>query len=446
MAEVFGRGSRAFTLNFTGDVMLGRLVDQLFPQHVTPWTARDSDEARILASFRARHPHLHHYGAERPWASTLPLFRSADLNLINLETAATTHDTPWPHKAFNYRMHPANVSPVLRAACIDFVSLANNHTLDFGPEGLVETVRALQGATVAFAGAGETTPEAVRPAVLQLPRPPPATPKGIAAPPAHAIHVYAAADHPHDWAGVPTFNLILHPSSPATRRRLHTMLVPDDGRDDRAAASSRSTAPPPSLKIFSVHWGPNYAWRPDDEIRALAHFLVDECGVDIVHGHSSHHVQGVERYRGGLLLYGCGDLVDDYAINPTYRNDLGAVWRVRVREADPQPPRDVVDGQDASSSGRKSTGTITPSEDQSGPGLTDQSAEAHDQPPAPDKLRLDRLEIFPTRIETFQAQLLESSDRDHGWVREKITALSAELGTVVAPQLGAQGQLIVDLR
>ena len=60
----------------------------------------------------------------------------------------------------------------------------------------------------------------------------------------------------------------------------------------------------------------------------IAHYLIDDCGIDLIHGHSSHHIQGVETYKGKLIIYGCGDFVDDYALTPTYRNDLSAVWYV----------------------------------------------------------------------------------------------------------------------
>ncbi|KAL1987065.1 hypothetical protein VTN96DRAFT_4939 [Rasamsonia emersonii] len=424
MAEM-QTAKRTFRLNFLGDVMLGRLIDQLFPQHVY-----NPEEASIVAAFRQRHPKLQgEYTPAHPWGSTLPLLQQADLNLINLETSATTHDEPWPNKAFNYRMHPANAAAALQRARIDYASLANNHTLDFGPEGLVETAWTLKKARIAFAGAGETTEEAISPAILALPRGERGSREGgqredPASRPSHtktsaggeeqeqkqeddkqthAIHVWSASDHPRDWASVPTFHLIDYSAS--TRSRLKRLLT-ERPRPEANTASTR-----PALKIFSVHWGPNYTWEPLSEIRALAHFLIDECDVDIVHGHSSHHVQGVERPRPGkLIIYGCGDFVDDYALTERFRNDLGAVWRVNVREEEEEETNE-----------------------QSGKRL---------------RLRPSTLEIFPTRIQHFQAHLLDRSDPDHDWVRERITTLTRDLmgsTEIVRPELGDEGQLIVDL-
>ncbi|RMJ25132.1 Polyglutamate biosynthesis protein [Aspergillus sp. HF37] len=407
---------RAFTLTFVGDVMLGRLVDQLWPQHVD-----NAREQRIITTFIERHPYLASYTHRDPWGSALRLFHASDLNLINLETAATTTNTPWPNKTFNYRMHPANTLAALKEADIDYVCLANNHTLDFGTDGLVETIWTLKEGKVPFAGAGETTDESRRPAVLSLPSQKSSRIQGSegegegegggggggAGQGKHKIHVFSATDHPKDWAAVPTFHLIDY--SATSRRHLKNVLTaawPSSAADgsgipkpsaNNASGPGSDPEAPPALKIFSVHWGPNYAWQPAAEIRALAHFVIDECGVDIVHGHSAHHVQGVERYKGKVIIYGCGDFVDDYALTEEFRNDLGAVWRVVVSEND-------------------------------GGGLG-----------------LERLDIFPSRIDRFQASLLDADDEDHGWVRRTVGRLSRELGTSVRPELGGEGQIVVDL-
>ncbi|KAJ5939275.1 hypothetical protein N7466_002409 [Penicillium verhagenii] len=401
---------QSFTLTFLGDVMLARLIDQLLPNHVE--SPQDAANAAHLQSTSAT-LQPQNYTPSAPWGSTLPLLRTSDLLLINLETSVTTTASPWPNKTFNYRMHPANLAPVLHAARVDYTSLANNHTLDYGTEGLLETVWSLKEAGVAFAGAGENTDEAYHPAILYLPRAvheyrsrrvggekvlpsrwsererraldDPGTTN------AYPVHVYSASDHPEEWgATVPNFHFIEYSS--ATRARLKSLLLSGGG-----SSGTKTTA---ALKIISVHWGPNYSWCPSERIRSLAHFLVDECGVDIVHGHSSHHVQGVEVYGGKLIIYGCGDFVDDYMVREKYRNDLGAVWRVVVRE---------------------DNGT--------GRGLG-----------------LDRLEIFPTRVDRFRANLLDAGDEDHGWVREKVRDLSAEMGTAVRGCLGEEGQILIDIR
>lgn len=358
-----------FHLNFVGDVMLGRLIDQLLPTHV-----HCPEEAEHIANFVAANPSLKNYGFASPWGNTLPLFHSSHLNLINLETSVTTHPKPWPDKVFNYRMHPANIA-CLKEARVDYASLANNHTLDFSEQGLIDTVRTLRGAGVPFAGAGESREEACQPAVLEL------QDGGEK----YRVHVYSASDHPHEWATVPNFHLIDY--LPATRHRLKQMMT--------------SSAVKPDLTIFSVHWGPNYSWDPAGEIRSLARFLIDECSVDLIHGHSSHHIQGVEVYKGKLIIYGCGDFVDDYAVSPQYRNDLSAIWRVSVEKP------------------------------KNGPG---------------GKLQVKTLEVFPSRIKRFQANLLKKDERDHEWVMKRFGMLCKGLGTEVQKELGERGQIVVNIQ
>ncbi|KAJ5900967.1 polyglutamate biosynthesis protein [Penicillium subrubescens] len=445
----------SFTLSFVGDVMLGRLIDQFFPEHV-----HDDNDRHSADHFIEKHPSIlahGNYTPSSPWGTTLPFLRASDLFLINLETSATTTSELWPDKVFNYRMHPSNLAPILHAAHVDYASLANNHTLDFGNEGLIETAWTLRNAGVAFAGAGESPDQAFKPAVLYLPRavqemharrvdgqkntPTPSKEQTTAAEKqGYLVHVYSAADHPRDWASIPAFHLIDY--SPATRTRLRTLLL-SNGSRTRHPPSQESQSqhtfenkpesdtyhhrahhhhntppdPPerPALKIFSVHWGPNYRWHPGDRIQSLAHFLIDECEVDIVHGHSSHHVQGVEVYKGGVIIYGCGDFVDDYALNREFRNDLGAVWRVVVKE------EDKAEKNDGKGKGKGKEKDVK------------------------GRLVLDRLEIFPTGVDKFRAMLLDRGAKDHRWVRKKVEELSLELGTKVRKEAGDQGQIIVDI-
>ena len=351
--------------------MLGRLIDQLLPTHVDC-----PSEARSASHFISHHPQLRDYSTSSPWGSTLGLLRSTDLLLINLETAVTTHGEKWPDKVFNYRMHPTNIE-CLKVAGVDYAGLANNHSLDYGEKGLAETVKSIREAGIAFAGAGDSQAEARSPAVLQI---------STSSNKLHHIHVYAASDHPDEWAGVKQFNHITY--QPSTYIRIKADLT-------RTIYDSF-----PALKVFSVHWGPNYAWRPSDEIRNLTHHLIDNCDVDIIHGHSSHHVQGVEVYKGKPIIYGCGDFVDDYAVTTEYRNDLSAVWRLHVEDM-------------AVDKGSASTSTVVPAEG------------------AAWRLKPIRLQILPTRIKRFQAELLDPGDSDWAWVTEKIRTLSAEMATHV---------------
>ena len=83
------------------------------------------------------------------------------------------------------------------------------------------------------------------------------------------------------------------------------------------------------LLVASIHWGGNWGYQVPDEQRRFAHGLIDEAGVDVVHGHSSHHVKGIEVYRGRPILYGCGDFFNDYegiGGYEAFRGDLSLMY------------------------------------------------------------------------------------------------------------------------
>jgi poly-gamma-glutamate synthesis protein (capsule biosynthesis protein) len=85
--------------------------------------------------------------------------------------------------------------------------------------------------------------------------------------------------------------------------------------------------------IVSVHWGGNWGYGIPSTQKMLAHRLVDETGLDVLHGHSSHHVKAIEVYNGRLILYGCGDFLNDYEGIEGYesfRGDLGLMYFVDV--------------------------------------------------------------------------------------------------------------------
>jgi poly-gamma-glutamate synthesis protein (capsule biosynthesis protein) len=93
---------------------------------------------------------------------------------------------------------------------------------------------------------------------------------------------------------------------------------------------------PGDVVIASIHWGPNWGYDISAEQVRFSRSLIDEAGVDVVHGHSSHHVKGIEVYRGKLILYGCGDFLNDYegiGGYEAYRGDLGLMYFARVDPA-----------------------------------------------------------------------------------------------------------------
>ena len=155
-----GRGAdpEVVTLFLCGDVMTGRGLDQVFPQSSDPRlhepyvrSALQYVELAEAQNGPIPAPVDHAY----PWGDALgELGRAApDARIINLETSVTTSDRQWRGKGIHYRMHPANIS-CITAAGIDCCVLANNHVIDWGFDGLRETLEVLQTAGLETAGAG----------------------------------------------------------------------------------------------------------------------------------------------------------------------------------------------------------------------------------------------------------------------------------------------------
>lgn len=250
----------------TGDVMLGRLVD---------------------AAMRKKPP-------EYFWGDTLPLIRSADLSLINLECALTRSEEKWTRtlKVFHFRADPARAIRVLEAARISFVNLANNHVLDFEIAGLKDTLAALRRAGIGFCGAGMSLAQA---AEVQFAE---AAGKTIA--------IFGATDNTPEWEA---------DEQPGVQYiEFHKRST------DKLSESVKQAAEKADIVIASLHWGPNMRQRPTGDFRDFAHGLI-RSGVDIIHGHSAHIFQEIEIYKGGVILYDTGDYIDDYAVGPLLRND-----------------------------------------------------------------------------------------------------------------------------
>lgn len=269
------------TIGVTGDVMLGRLVN---------------DYLRSVAP-------------ETVWGDTLPLFQRADLNLINLECALTKHQIPVP-KVFNFRSDPSHVAS-LQAASIDVCSLANNHILDFGEEGLLETLQVLDEAGIAHVGAGGTWGEATKPAIL--------TKKGI------RIGILGYTDNEPPWKAT------------SERPGIAYCKV---GDVETIAADLIPLRNEVDLLIVSLHWGPNMVEAPSRQFVQFAHALID-LGADLIHGHSAHIFQGVEIYKGKPILYDTGDFVDDYAVDPLLRNDRSFYFLIEANKKGIQTVRPI---------------------------------------------------------------------------------------------------------
>jgi poly-gamma-glutamate capsule biosynthesis protein CapA/YwtB (metallophosphatase superfamily) len=304
------------TLFLCGDVMLGRGVDQILPHPGKPTLyERMVRDARTYVDLAARaNGHIPQpVDWSWPWGDGLELLTATgcDARIINLETSITTSDDYARGKAVHYRMSPGNIAALVAAepdACV----LANNHVLDFGRSGLLETLDVLGVSGLRATGAGRSLREARAPAIIPIPRAD------------GRILVFAfgspSSGIPYGWAAT------------EDQPGVHFLPVLAEALADELCRRVREVRQPGDITVVSAHWGSNWGYRVDSEQIRFAHRLIDG-GVDLVHGHSSHHPRPLEVYRKKLILYGCGDLVDDYegiGGHKEYRDDLRLLYFARL--------------------------------------------------------------------------------------------------------------------
>jgi poly-gamma-glutamate capsule biosynthesis protein CapA/YwtB (metallophosphatase superfamily) len=270
------------TMALVGDVMLGRGVNE---------------------ALRTKRP-------EQPWGDVLSLLEAADLRIINLECALTNYKQPWTRtpKVFHFRADPSAVE-VLRAARVDGCSLANNHTLDFEEQGLLDTLKHLEAAGIPYAGAGRNREEAAQPALLE------ARPDHIR----NRVALLAFTDNEPPFAA--------ETARPGTNYLPVSLELAVLAKVEAAVTTAREAGA--DIVVFSNHWGPNMVQRPPDLFRRFARAVLDR-GADIYYGHSAHIFQGVEIYNSKPILYDTGDFIDDYAIDPKLRNDWSFLFRISL--------------------------------------------------------------------------------------------------------------------
>lgn len=255
---------------FMGDIMIGRMVNETIETQ----------------------------GDTYPWGNMLPYLQKTDLNVINLE-ATLTKSTRRVPKVFNFKASPDRVETLL-AARIDLVNLANNHILDFSEEGLIETIEVLDNAGILHTGAGIDEAQARKPAVILK--------KGI------TVGVLGYTDNEPGWV--------------AGTDRPGTNYI-EVGDIQKLREDIEKVRDKVDILVVSIHWGPNMRERPTPSFMNFAHQII-ESGADIIHGHSAHIFQGMERYNGKLIMYDTGDFIDDYAVDEFLRNDLSFLFCVEV--------------------------------------------------------------------------------------------------------------------
>jgi poly-gamma-glutamate synthesis protein (capsule biosynthesis protein) len=288
------RSSERVRLFLCGDVMIGRGIDQILPRPCDPllhegYTESAMDYVRLAEAANGSIPRR--VISSYLWGAALDEFNrmQPDARIINLETSITRSED-YVRKGINYRISPENAD-CLKAAGIDCCALANNHALDWGRRGLLDTLRTLKRLKIKTAGAGRNLGEASAPAVLQI---------GYKA----RVLVFSLAcgssGTPRNWAAT------------AKTPGVHFLPALSDETAAQMTDDIASHAQSGDLIVASIHWGSNWGYEISDAQRRFAHALIDKANVSIVHGHSSHHPKAIEIYRDRLILYGCGDFLNDY--------------------------------------------------------------------------------------------------------------------------------------
>lgn len=271
-------------LGFVGDLMLARELNFVLDEHPSEWV----------------------------WGDMLPEMTACDAVIGNLECPITEHPRRWRlglTKAFHFRARPRAVD-CLRAGNVRAVNLANNHMLDHGVPGLMDTLRFLGAGGIAHCGAGADIEAASQPAVFAA--------GGV------RVGMLGLTDN------VPEFGAKANRPGTYMRR-----IGPDRPLvAELTARIDRMRADGVGLVILSLHWGPNFRVHPPERFRAFARTMI-ERGVDIVHGHSAHITQAVEVYRDRLILYDTGDFISDYWRFPGHRNLWSFFFRVAVEGGRP---------------------------------------------------------------------------------------------------------------
>ncbi len=307
---------RPIKIFLAGDVMTGRGIDQILPHPGDPVIYESyMKDARgyVKIAEEVNGPIGYPVSYSYIWGDALKEFsqEAPDIRIINLETSVTRSDDYWKSKGINYRMHPGNIYS-FTAAGIDVCSLANNHVMDWGYSGLLETLETIKQADIKIAGAGRDLFQARAPAMTEIPG------KG-------RVIVFALG---HGSSGIPS-------SWRATENRPGINLVRDLNTESLREIRDqiRTVKRKNDIIVVSIHWGSNWGYNIPRKHRNFAHGLIDEAGVDIIHGHSSHHVKAIEVYRHKLILYGCGDFLNDYegiSGHEEFRGDLALMYFATV--------------------------------------------------------------------------------------------------------------------
>jgi len=215
-------------------------------------------------------------GYDKPFSAVSTELVKGDVTIANLESPIAKNGREFTTKKFRFRAEPA-VAKALRTAGINLVTLANNHSMDFGGTALTETLLHLDRAGVAWVGAGENLAEARKMALYTI--------RGKKV----AFLGYSLTQPTEFFAGS---------SRPGTTPGFESLYVEDIRRARQQA----------DFVIVSFHWGTEGKSSVQPYQRVAGHKAID-AGADVIIGHHPHVLRGVERYGKGIIFYSLGNFI-----------------------------------------------------------------------------------------------------------------------------------------
>lgn len=208
-----------------------------------------------------------------------PVIGAADLSMLNFETSITSRGVEQP-KLYHFRVAPQALD-LLKTAGVDLVTMANNHTVDYGPLGLVDSLAAVATSPIPVVGFGPNATAAFAPAVFTV--------SGV------SIAVIGSSQ-------LNDYTIHAYPAT-ATKPGIAGNIDPT-----RLLAAVRAARAEYDVVVVYEHWGTDYTECPDGAQRATASMLAKE-GVDIVVGSHAHRVQGSGWLGRTYVDYGLGNFI-----------------------------------------------------------------------------------------------------------------------------------------
>jgi len=313
---VMQESNSEIVLFLCGDVMTGRGIDQALPfpcKHdiYEPYVkdARDYITIAERQNGEINYP----VGFKYIWGDALEVFEqfNPDLKIINLETSITTNDSYWPGKGIQYRMNPKNTGCLSVLGNL-YCALSNNHILDWNEKGLIETISTLNKAGIHNSGAGINAAGAIEPSIIELKK------KG-------RVIVLSY--------GMPTSGIPANWSAGEDSPGVNILEDYSNRSVQKIRAVTEPLKQPGDIVVLSLHWGSNWGYEIHADEMEFVHKLIDKAHIDIFHGHSSHHFKAIEVYNNKLILYGCGDFINDYegiGGKESYRSDIALMYFARI--------------------------------------------------------------------------------------------------------------------